>query len=159
MNAITRMLKKARSAVLRRGVAPDDADDIVQEAYARMEAYTRAHDVRSQEAFLVNAAVNISRDQARRRAREPFSSAPYDVDLFADGSPQPEEIVRAQERLRRAKMGLEQLDERTHRWLLAQRLDGMTYAQIAAREGLSVTTVEKQVARAVIFLIKWMDGW
>ena len=159
MNPITDMLQKARSVVLRRGVGPDDADDIVQEAFARMEAYTRAHVVRSQEAFLVNAAVNITRDQARRRSKAPFSAAPHNVDMVADGAPQPDEIVHAQERLRRAKAGLEQLEEGARRCLLAQRLDGMTYAEIAAREGLSVAAVEKRVARAVIFLVKWMDGW
>src|SRR5258708_6656647 len=159
MNPITDMLQKVRSVVLRRGVGPDDADDIVQEAFARMEAYTRAHVVRSQEAFLVNAAINITRDEARRRSKAPFSAAAHNVDMVADGAPQPDEIVRAQERLRRAKAGLEQLEERTRRCLLAQRLDGMTYAEIAAREGLGVAAVEKRVARAVIFLVKWMDGW
>ena len=159
MTTITRMFDKARMVVLRRGASPDDADDIVQEAFARLEAYTRAHEVRSQEAFLVRAAVNISRDQSRRRRIAPFAAASFDVELVADTAPQPDEVVRAQERMRRARTGLDRLDPRTRRCLLAQRLEGMTYAQIAAREGLSVSAVEKQVARAVIFLVKWMDGW
>ena len=159
MSTLTRMLNKARTVVLRRGAAPDDADDIVQEAFARLEAYTRAHEVRSQEAFLVRAALNISRDQARRRRVSPFTAAGFDVELVADAAPQPDEVIRAQERMRRARAGLDRLDPRTRRCLLAQRLEGMTYAQIAAREGLSVSAVEKQVARALVFLVKWMDGW
>ena len=75
------------------------------------------------------------------------------------GAPQPDEIVRARERLRRAKAGLDQLDPLTRRCLLAQRLEGVSYAEIAAREGLPLTTVEKRVARAVLFLMKWMDDW
>ena len=153
------MLNKARSVVRRHGVAAADADDIVQEAFARLAAYTRAHELRSQEAFLVNAAVNISRDQARRQRKAPFDPATVDFDLIADPSPQPEETVRAHERLRRASAGLAQLNERTRRILLAQRVDGLTFPQIAAREGMSVAAVEKPGARAVIFLVRWMDGW
>ena len=59
----------------------------------------------------------------------------------------------------RAKAGLDQLDPLTRRCLLAQRLEGVSYAEIAAREGLPLTTVEKRVARAVLFLMKWMDDW
>lgn len=159
MSSIHDMLKKARSVVRRKGVALDDADDVVQEAFVRLAAYTRAHEVRSQEAFLVNAAVNISRDQARRRKREPFEAAEGDIELIADHAPEPEQVVRAREALRRAAAGLARLDEKTRRMLLAQRLEGLTFPQIAAREGMSVSAVEKQVARAVMYLIKWMDGW
>ena len=159
MTAIADMMKKARAVVLRRGVAPDDADDIVQEAFARLAAYTQAHEVRSQEAFLVNTAVNISRDQARRHRIAPFGTADFDLEHVADGSPQPEESVRANERLRRAASGVAQLTPLAQRILLARRVDGLTFPQIAEREGMSVSAVEKQVARAVMFLIRWMDGW
>lgn len=159
MSSVAEMLKKARSVVLRRGIAPDDADDIVQEAFARLAAYTRAHELRSQEAFLVSAAVNLSRDQARRQRKAPFEPAGEDFELIADAAPQPDEIVRAHERLRRAGTGLEQLTPLARRILLSQRLEGMTFPQIAARESMSVAAVEKQLARAVMFLIKWMDGW
>jgi DNA-directed RNA polymerase specialized sigma24 family protein len=35
-------------------------------------------------------------------------------------------------------------------------MDGLTAAQIAEREGLSVAAVEKRVARALLFLAQWM---
>jgi RNA polymerase sigma factor (sigma-70 family) len=159
MSSIAEMLKKARSVVMRRGIAADDADDIVQEAFARLAAYTRTHELRSQEAFLVSAAVNLSRDQARRYKKAPFEPAGEDFEVIPDAAPQPDEIARAQERLRRAGAGLQQLTPLARRILLSQRLDGMTFPQIAAREGMSVAAVEKQLARAVMFLIKWMDGW
>src|SRR5579863_7173394 len=115
MAAIDDMLRKARSVVIRRGARPEDADDIVQEAFARMEAYTRSHEVRSQEAFLVNAAVNIARDQARKRRNAPYVGGVMGLDVVADGAPQPDEVVRAQERLRRAASGLDQLSPAVRR--------------------------------------------
>lgn len=158
MSSIRDMFRKARAVVRRKGVAIDDADDVVQEAFVRLAAYTRAHEIRSQEAFLVNAAVNISRDQARRRKREPFAPAEGDLELVADHAPEPEQVVRARQGLRLAAAGLARLDPRTRRMLLAQRLEGLTFPQIAAREGMTVSAAEKQVGRAVMFLIKWMDG-
>jgi RNA polymerase sigma-70 factor (ECF subfamily) len=159
MDAIGQILKKVRRTVVRRGAPVHDADDIVQEAFARMEAYARTHEVANEEAFLMRTAVNIGRDEACRRFRSPLAPSDRSVELIADAAPQPDEVLRARERLRRARAGLDQLDPLTRRCLLAQRLEGISYAQIAAREGLPVTTVEKRVARAVLFLMKWMDDW
>ena len=159
MTALKDTIKKLRLLMIRRGLRPDDADDVVQEAFARLEAYTRAHEVRSREAFLVTAATNIALDQARRRKVSPFQDAPYDLELVPDEAPRPDEIARAHERLRRAAAGLARLDPRVRRILLAQRLEGKSFREIAVAEGLSVSAVEKQVARAVVVLVKWMDGW
>lgn len=159
MNGIAEILKKVRAVVMSRGTRVDDADDIVQEAFVRLAAYARAHEVRSEEAFLMTAAVNIANDQARRRRVTPFRSSAAEVEAYADGVPQPEEWLRAKERLRRVNAGLARLDPNVRRIVLAHRLDGLTYAEIAARENVPVARVEKQVARAVMFLIKWSDGW
>ena len=153
------MLQKVRRAVIRRGAPEDDADDIVQEAFVRMEVYRQASAVANEEAFLMRTAVNLGRDQARRRKISPFIDADLAVESALDGSPPAEEIIRARERLRRAAVGLRQLDELTRRCLLAQRLDGLTCAEIARRERLPLTLVEKRIARGIVFLVKWMDGW
>lgn len=150
------MLRKVRAVVLRSGVAPQDADDLVQEAFVRLEAYARKQEVRSREAFLVTAAVNLGRDQARHRARVPVDNEGFDILSLADAAPQPEEQVLTQERLRRIGSGLDRLDPQTRRCLLAKRLDGLTAAQIASQENLSVAAVEKRVARALLFLTQWM---
>lgn len=157
MSDVMQMLRKIRSVVLRQGVAAQDADDILQEAFARLESYTRTHELRSREAFLVTTAVNLSRDQARRRARQPFDVGDFDLDAIVAATPQPEEQLRIQESLRRANSGLERLDPITRRCLLAQRLEGLTFPQIAKIENMSVAAVEKRVARAVMFLTQWMD--
>jgi RNA polymerase sigma factor (sigma-70 family) len=156
MNAVVDMLRKVRAVVLRQGVAPQDADDILQEAFARLESYTRSHELRSHEAFMMTTATNLSRDQARRRVHAPFADGEINLEAIADITPQPEEHLRAQERLRRASTGMAQLDPVTRRCLLGQRLEGLTFLQIATRERMSVAAVEKRVARAVLFLTKWM---
>lgn len=158
MGDVLQVFRKVRAVMLRHGVAPQDVDDIVQEAFARLEAYTRKQELRSQEAFLVTTALNVSRDRVRRRARAPRHSDEFDLETISDAAPQPEERLAIQERLRRVNSGLARLDPKTRRCLLAQRVDGFTFAQIAKRENLSVAAVEKRVARAVLFLARWTDN-
>jgi RNA polymerase sigma-70 factor (ECF subfamily) len=153
------MLAKARRALLRRGVSEADADELVQEAFLRVEEYERSQKARSREALLVKTAINLSIDGARRQARSPF--VPHDdVHLIADSSqPDPAQIVHEQARLRHAALGLAALPERTRRILLMRRLDDLPYSEIARREQMSVAAVEKQVARATLQLMRWMTGW
>lgn len=159
MPSLSEMLSKARRAVLRRGVSEADADELVQEAFLKVEQYERVHEARSREAVLVRTAVNLSIDQIRRRARAPFV-VHDNVHLIADQTqPDPAQIVEEQARLRHASQGLKALPERTRRILLMRRLDELSYAEIARREQMSVAAVEKQVARATLQLMQWMDGW
>lgn len=149
------VLRKVRAIVRRSGIPSQDVDDIVQEAFARLEAYTRKQELRSREAFVVTTAMNVSRDHVRRRDRAPVRAAGLDLEAIRDAAPQPEDRLVIQERLRRLNSGLARLDPKTRRCLLAQRVEGFTFSQIAARENLSVAAVEKRVARAVMFLTQW----
>ncbi len=159
MATFNEILRNLRRAVARRGVAPEDVDDVVQEAFVRLEAYTQAHEVRSEPAFLMQTAINIGRDRLRRARGAPFAQTAADLAHFADSAPLPDEVLRARERLARARAGLDQLDPLTRRCLLSQRLEGLTYPAIARREGISVSAAEKRVARGLVFLVAWMEGW
>jgi RNA polymerase sigma-70 factor (ECF subfamily) len=159
MNALSEMLRKARTAVLRRGVPSDEADDLVQEAFLRLEGYERTNAVRSKEAFLVSAAVNLTIDRARRQKRSPFDQNAVNLDSVAEDAAGPDEIMVARARLRRLEDGMKQLPDRTRRILLSRRIDGIGYREIADAEGMSVSAVEKQVARATLTLMKWMHEW
>lgn len=158
MPSLAEMLAKTRRVVLRRGVSEEDADELVQEAFLKVEQYERAHAARSTEALLVTAAVNLSIDRARRRARAPFVELD-NVQAIADRMPDPAQIAEQRARLSHAAAGLERLSERTRRILLMRRLDEMSYAEIAEAENMSVAAVEKQVARATLQLMDWMSGW
>ncbi|MDC7684535.1 sigma-70 family RNA polymerase sigma factor [Asticcacaulis sp. BYS171W] len=159
MAGLPQMLDKARRAILRKGVAVQDADDLVQEAFLRVEAFERTQTVKSPEALLIRTAVNLSFDMARRRKVAPFVDMGDDAGTARDHTPLPDEILRGQERLQRAAQGLERLPEKTRRILLSRRLDGKSFKEIAAAEGMTVAAVEKQVARATLELTKWMEAW
>lgn len=159
MRSLQDMLEKARRAVLRKGVLRQDADDLIQEAYLRVQAYEQREVVKSREAMLVTTAVNLSRDLGRRRKAAPFVDVASDFLPVADDAPSADEAMQARARLRRAAEGLDRLHPRTRRMLLARRLDGNSFEDIARSEGMTPAAVQKQIIRATLELKKWMDGW
>lgn len=157
MATLADILKKARRAVVRQGIADQDADELVHDAYLKVEAYQREHVVRSQEALLVRAAVNLSIDRQRRAGRLPLAEGTVLYEL-PDEAPDPARIMEARARLRQVAAGLDRLPERTRRILLKRRLENMSYSEIAASEDMSVAAVEKLVARATLQLMNGMTS-
>jgi len=155
MATLAEILAKARRAVVRQGIADQDADELVHEAFLKVEQYERVHAVRSQEALLVRAAVNLSIDRQRRNRHMPLADGARLYEI-PDAAPDPAQIIEARARLRQVAAGLERLPERTRRILLKRRLENMSYADIAASEDMTVAAVEKLVARATLQLMNWM---
>jgi RNA polymerase sigma factor (sigma-70 family) len=159
MKSAFEMLRKARATLLRRGVSVDDVDDLVHDAFLKVEHYEKRQLVRHREALLMKTAINLSTDAARRKQKSPFLASSNGLEYVIDPYPQQEEILSVRDRLKRANEGLNRLNVRTRRILLARRLDNKSVAEIARLEGMSVAAVEKQIARATLSLMKWMDGW
>ena len=152
--------RKAHGIVVRKGVPVDEADELVQEAFLKLERYERENEVRSREAFVVTAAVNMAIDRSRRASlKSNVSMDRVDFDSMAGDEVTQDEAMVSRARLQHLEAGIATLPQRTQRLLLARRLDGLGFKEIAAQEGLSVSAVEKQVARATLTLMKWMDGW
>jgi RNA polymerase sigma factor (sigma-70 family) len=156
MTTFAEILSKARRAVIRQGIPAQDADELVHDAFLKVEQYQRDHAVRSQEALLVRTAVNLSIDRRRRGARVGHPD-PVELHEIADTTPDPARIVEARARLRDMTEALARLPIRARRILLKRRLDNLSYAEIAAAENMSVAAVEKVVARATLQLMTWME--
>jgi RNA polymerase sigma factor (sigma-70 family) len=156
MDTAARLFLKLRRLLLSRGRSIDDSDDLIQEAFLRLELYCRDHEVRQPEAFLVRAALNLSIDEhrsahARRIVAQRVESLP-----LIDPHPAPDEVLAAQQRLQRMRRGLHGLSPRVREVFLMSRLDGCSYGQIAERLGISESAVEKHIAKASRFLWEWM---
>lgn len=149
---------RVRSALVRRGRTTHDADDLVQEAWVRLACYEREQTVAKPEAFLMRTALNLSIDAHRARVNHGEEVLLEEV-VLVDSAPGAEAVVLARERLARLSLCLGRLNEKTRDIFLSHRVDGMTYQEIAQRHGLSISTVEKHIAKATLQVTTWMEGW
>ena len=149
---------RVRSALMRRGRTEQDAEDLVQEAWVRLACYERGQTVAEPEAFLMRTALNLSIDAHRESARHGEQLMLENVVLY-DETPNAEAILLARERVARLSVCLDQLNDKTRAILLARRVDGLSYQEIARRHQISVSAVEKQIAKAMLLMASWMEGW
>ena len=149
---------RVRAALVRRGRSVQDADDLVQEAWVRLACYERDQVVDEPEAFLMRTALNLSIDAHRARVSHGEELVLEEVVLL-DAGPTIEAVVLGRERMARMSVCLGRLNDKTRDIFLAHRMDGMTYKEIAERHGLSISTVEKHVAKATLQITTWMQGW
>ena len=139
---------------------PSDAEDYLHSAFLRLQEYRKTHAVNNPAAFLVRTAVNIAIDESRHRRVLNDTSPPISsVIEIPDDKPLQTEALVARERLRRVQEGLGKLPPRTRDIFVMHRVDGLKYREIAVNLGISVSAVEKQIAKAVLFLTDWTEGW
>jgi RNA polymerase sigma factor (sigma-70 family) len=149
---------RVRAALMRRGRSQEDADDLVHEAWIRLACYQREKVVEQPEAFLMRTAINLSIDAYRTRAKHGEEVQLEDVVLVAT-TPSPEAVLYGRERVARMSVCMNRLNERTRTIFKAHRIHGMSYEDIAREHGLSVSSVEKHIAKATLLITSWMEGW
>jgi RNA polymerase sigma factor (sigma-70 family) len=150
-------LRRLTLLLRRRGRTPEEAEDLVQEAFLRLHVFLQeGNDVRETEAFLVRTVLNLSVDAHRRSHRDLYVDEPPEELPLIDLAPAPEEVLAAEQRLVRMRAVLDaQVNPRTREVYFLHRLEGFTYEEIARRMHMSVRTVEKHIARAVTAL--WVE--
>ena len=149
---------RIRDALRRRGRSYHEAEDFIQEAWVRLARYEREQVVDKPEAFLMQTALNLSIDAHRAQVAHGEEVLLEDV-ILVDESPAVESVVLGRERLVRLTECLGRLNEKTRDIFLSHRLGGRSYREIADHHGLSISTVEKHVAKATLQLLHGMDGW
>jgi RNA polymerase sigma-70 factor (ECF subfamily) len=147
-----------KAALMRRGRSAHDADDLLQEAWVRLTCYEREQPVHKPEAFLMRAALNLSIDAYRQRQSQGEEVLLEEV-VLVDATPSAEAVLLAKERVARLGVCLGRLSEKTRDIVLAHRVDGLSYTEIARRHGISVNAVERHVTKATLLLTCWMEGW
>ncbi|WP_431257609.1 RNA polymerase sigma factor [Roseateles chitinivorans] len=155
------VFSRVRAALMRRGRSCHDADDLVQEAWIRLASYAQRQTVLEPEAFLMRAALNLSIDDyrsGRSRCEQVMLDDVEEKDLV-DTTPTVETTLLARERVARLIQSLAGLGEKTQRIFLANRIEGLTYNEIARAQKLSVGAIEKHIAKATLHLTRDMEGW
>ena len=138
---------RSYAAQFRRGA---EIDDLVQETFARAIACQTWRGVDNPASFARRILKNIVLD-AIRRTKVVSIEAVADLDRVggADDAPGPEAISLARDDLRRLKAVVERLPTQQRRVFTLRKIYEMSTAEIAARLGLSGSTIETQLAKAL----------
>lgn len=135
---------------------PERATDIVHEAFSRfaeVSAVTR-DSLKRPDSYLFRICLNLFRDQSRKEA----GHRRHEADLHVNEPPfDPVVQLESRDTLRRLETAMLRLKPKTRAIFIARRVDGMGYAEIAERTGLSVRGVEKQMAKAIEILDRLME--
>jgi RNA polymerase sigma factor (sigma-70 family) len=137
----------------------EDAEDVIQEAYLRVLSYSETHEVEHPERLLFSTARNLAVDARRRQKVRERTAARYAVLEYCDFDwPAADEVEDARQRLNCVETAVAQLPPRCREVFLLHRLDGMSYSEIATHCGISVSAVEKHIARACLHIDAKVHG-
>ena len=132
----------------------EEAEDLTQEVFLRLVRRPDAEQIDNPEAFLFRTAVNLLRDRSRRgkTAASHLAEISDHQDRFEALSP--ERVLQGRQSLNSALRVLEELDERTRDVFILHRLEGLKYAEIANLYGVSVSSIEKYIIKALAHLAR-----
>ncbi len=147
-----------RSFFRRRIRAKGDAQDLTQEVYLRMLRVSETEVLRNPEAYLYTVARNLVKEQAvlERQQKTWIDVESPQVEVELADLPVLEEAVDAEHRQQRLGEVLGQLPAKCQAAVLMQYREGLSYAEIAARLGISSNMVKKYLVQALAHCRKRM---
>ncbi len=135
-----------------------DAHDIAQESQIRLMRY-RGQPHGALKVLLYQIAMNILRDSWRKQATRPEQIG---IDVYGfdppTEDPGPDQRAIHQQDLARVREAIFQLPVHCRRIFLLNRIEGMSYSQIARASGVSVKAIEKQMSKALSLLRKTLTA-
>ena len=139
-----------------RGMIPDgyDLDDLVAESLARAYAADGWSKITNSRQYLFRIARNLLIDAARRNSVVSFDFVADLESLQSDSST--ERGLTARDELRRIQRIIDTLPSQCKRVFILRRIHDQSLGGIAGEMGLSVSTVEKHLAKAVMLIARAM---
>lgn len=130
----------------------EDASDALQETWVQLEGVGKGVSVKNDEAYLLRMATNIAADLFKRRSG---LITPMDLNELTHVADDVHDTAR--HALARIELDeliglLENMPARQRAVLIAFRVDGLSYAQIAKRFGISASLVHKEMKGALAYL-------
>ena len=128
----------------------DMAADLTQEVFLRYAQRGGMAAIVHDRTYLYRTAHNLAIDHVRRTDRHRTdSTAHQDLADIPDDSPSPEDVVDARDRLDQLRSAIQQLPQRTRQVFVLHRIQELTYGEVATRLGISESSVQKHLAKAL----------
>jgi len=129
------------------------AEDLVQESWIRFRR--KGYDRRTAASLLRRIVRNLAIDWFRRTRLERECHA--DIGFSAETTPDAERIQITREELRSAASALAELPARTRQAFVLRRVEGLSFAEIGARLGISNQRAHQLVRAALVHLDRRMS--
>jgi RNA polymerase sigma factor (sigma-70 family) len=127
-----------------------DAEDVVQEVYGRLIEMASFDDIRNPRSYMIGLARNVVLMHLRRARIVAIRSLEEMAQTHsAADDPSPETQVSDRQQLHLLASAIASLDEPARSVFLLRAVEGLPYAEIAHRLGLSENAVQKRHARAL----------
>lgn len=132
-----------------------EAEDLTQDLLVRLAQRLAQNPIENPEAFLFTTAANLLKDRGRRQR----TASRFLTEMSASRSENfealsPERVLVSKQSLRAILEAQNELDQRVRDVFILHRLEGMKYADIAKLYGLSVSSIEKDIIKALAHLAK-----
>lgn len=148
--------------ISRQNVSPEEAKEIVQETYCRLQQLPQVETLESPRGYLFRTAINLARDTMRQRRRQ----YQRDMSNASDGSvaedvaseaPTAYQVLKGQQELAIIRQAITELNPTCRQVFILHRFGNATYGQIAEQLGVSVSMIEKHVSAALAHLKSRLD--
>lgn len=137
-------------ALAERLVGAAEADDLVQDAYARLLSLPNWQEIASPVAFTNQIIRNLAYDRLRRASLVRIENvAALDLAAIADPAPDPYRAASASSELARIVALVDALPPQGRKVVRLRKFEGRSPREIAETLGLSVSTVEKHLAKGL----------
>ncbi len=148
---------------VRRGAPEATAEDLAQDCFTRLFALSSRDHIENLEAYLFRTASGVFADyveyvQKRQSSKhDPLDES--DFDTLATEAPGQDRVLEGREGVARLKAVLLELKPRTREIFLLNRLDGLSYTQIAVSFGMTNRGVEWHMMEALKHLRSRLEDW
>ncbi len=153
---LTRLDRKFRRSLLtyfgRRTSDLCDLEDMVQDVFERLLKRGNTSELERQNisAYVFETASSVLTDHMRKKITHRVSNhEPFDQNRHAGEDFSPEHVLINRQQLERTSAMLLELPEQTRAIFLLRRVEGMKAKDVAARHGISVTSVERHMRVAI----------
>jgi len=147
--------------ISRQNVSPEEAKEIVQETYCRLQQVPEVETLESPRGYLFRTAINLARDTKRQRRRRHDMSNGNDASTAADEvpseAPTAYQVLKGEQELAIIRRAIAELNPTCRQVFILHRFGNATYGQIAGRLGVSVSMIEKHVSAALAHLKSRLD--